>query len=320
MRMHSPSMSELHAFATAVRLGSFSRAAAELCVTQSAVSRAVARLELHYGMPLIKRNAHALSLTPVGRELLDAVKEPLRAIEEVSARLRVLPSDRPLHLAVVPTFASVWLIPRLRGFQELHPGVKLNFVPYSKGEDFSGAVPDAAVLTGLGPEEWPQCSADYVIGREMVPICHPARLQQRRAQGLWQRPGDLASEPLLYHTTAPGNWTQWLRAAHAGQAGQVGRRPPNLTTAFDQVAMLIQAVIADMGIALVQRCLVKEALQSGAVAVPFDLPITLQRGYFLCTPHDRRPRPGFTEFRRWLLDAAAVDIQAMDIDASTTLA
>ncbi|MNW03818.1 Glycine cleavage system transcriptional activator [compost metagenome] len=79
--------------------------------------------------------------------------------------------------------------------------------------------------------------------------------------------------------------------------------------------MLIQAVIADMGVALVQRCLVKEALQSGAVVVPFDLPIALQRGYYLCTPHDRRPRPGFEQFRRWLLDAAAADIEAMGIDA-----
>ena len=307
MRMHSPSMSELHAFATAVRLGSFSRAAAELCVTQSAISRAVARLEQHYGVPLIKRNAHALSLTSVGRELLDAVRAPLGAIEEVSARLRVMPADRPLHLAVVPTFASVWLIPRLRSFQALHPGIKLNFVPYSKGEDFSGSTPDAAVLTGLGPEEWPHCSCDYVIGREMVPICHPARLQQRLAQGAWRAPGDLAQEPLLYHTTAPGNWTQWLRAA------QAGRQAPNLTTAFDQVSMLIQAVIADMGVALVQRCLVKEALQSGAVVVPFDLPISLQRGYYLCTPHDRRPRPGFAQLRRWLLEAAGEDIRGMGI-------
>ncbi len=309
MRMHSPSMSELHAFATAARLGSFSRAAAELCVTQSAISRAVARLEQHYGVPLIKRNAHALSLTTVGRELLDAVRGPLAAIEDVSARLRVMPADRPLHLAVVPTFASVWLIPRLRGFQALHPGIKLNFVPYSKGEDFSGPTPDAAVLTGLGPEEWPQCSCDYVIGHEMVPICHPARLQQRLEQGAWRAPGDLAGEPLLYHTTAPGNWTQWLRAAHAG------RTAPNLTTAFDQVSMLIQAVIADMGVALVQRCLVKEALQSGAVAVPFDLPISLQRGYYLCAPQDRRPRPGFAEFRRWLLEAAEEDIRGMGLSA-----
>lgn len=307
MRMHSPSMSELHAFATAARLGSFSRAAAELCVTQSAISRAVARLEQHYGVPLIKRNAHALSLTTVGHELLDAVRGPLTAIEDVSARLRVMPTDRPLHLAVVPTFASVWLIPRLRDFQALHPGIKLNFVPYRKNEDFSGTTPDAAVLTGLGPEEWPQCSCDYVIGREMVPICHPARLQQRLAHGAWRQPGDLASEPLLYHTTAPGNWTQWLRAAHAG------RSAPNLTTAFDQVSMLIQAVIADMGVALVQRCLVKEALQSGAVVVPFDLPIALQRGYYLCTPHDRRPPPGFAEFRRWLLEAARQDIRGMGV-------
>lgn len=307
MRLHSPSMSELHAFATAARLGSFSRAAAELCVTQSAVSRAVARLEQHYGLALIKRNAHSLHLTPVGRELLDAVREPLAAIEETSARLRLGAADRPLNLAVVPTLASAWLIPRLRAFQQLHPGIRVNFVPYRKSEDFTGPTPDAAVLTGLGPEDWPYCSCDYVIGREMVPICHPARMAQRLAQGAWRKPGDLATEPLLYHTTAPGNWTQWLRAAGAG------RKAPNLATAFDQVSILIQAVIADMGLALVQRCLVREELRAGTVVVPFDLPVTLQRGYFLCVPGDRRPRPGFAEFRRWLLDTAAADIAAMGI-------
>ena len=129
MRLHSPSISELHAFAAAVRLGSFSKAAAELCVTQSAISRAVARLELHYGRPLLLRNAHALRLTPIGRQLLEAIKEPLAAIEDASAMLRESPSDRPLSLAVVPTLASVWLIPRLKDFQTQHPEVRINFVP-----------------------------------------------------------------------------------------------------------------------------------------------------------------------------------------------
>lgn len=314
MRLHSPSMSELHAFATAVRLGSFSRAAAELCVTQSAVSRAVARLEQHYGLPLLQRNAHALRLTPVGQQLLDAVREPLAAIEAASAQLREGPAERPLSLAVVPTLASVWLIPRLRSFTELHPRVRLNFVPYRKGEDFSGPAPDAALLTGLGPEEWPNCHCDYVIGREMIPICHPARLASRRASDRWREPGDLADEPLLYHTTAPGNWTQWLRATGAG------RRPPNLTTAFDQVSIVVQAVIADMGVALVQRCLVRDELASGAVVSPFDLPVLLERGYFLCTPAERRPRPGLAVFRSWLLDTAAADIAAMGIGVPPAMA
>ncbi|WP_229882915.1 LysR family transcriptional regulator [Pseudorhodoferax aquiterrae] len=298
-------MSELHAFAAAVRLGNFSLAAAELCVTQSAISRAVTRLEQHYGCKLLDRNAHSLRLTAAGAELLEAVRDPLATIEGVSVRLRTGRSDEPLSLAVVPTLASVWLIPRLRQFQELHPQVRFNFVPYRKGEDFSAQTPDAAILTGLGPEEWPQCSCDYVIGREMVPICHPARLAQRRSSGAWMEPGDLAHEPLLYHTTAPGNWAQWLREVGAGD------RDPNLSTAFDQVSMLIQAAIADMGVALVQRCLIREEARSGAVAIPFDVPVTLQRGYFLCTPQHRRPKPGFAAFRRWLLRVAADDIGLM---------
>ena len=96
--------------------------------------------------------------------------------------------------------------------------------------------------------------------------------------------------------------TQWLAAAGAPQ------RQPGLSTAFDQVSILIQAVIADMGIALVQRCLVSAEIASGAVAVPFDLPITLRRGYFLCAPQDRRPRPGLAAFRQWLISTAKADI------------
>lgn len=307
MRLHSPSMSELHAFATAVRLGSFSRAAEALCVTQSAVSRAVLRLEAHYGRPLLQRNAHFLRLTPVGQQLLDAVREPLAAIEEASALIREGPAERALSLAVVPTLASVWLIPRLRGFHERHPRVKLNFVPYRKGEDFSASTPDAAVLTGLGPEDWPDCRSDYLIGREMIPICHPTRFASRRLEGAWRHPGDLADEPLLYHTTSPGNWTQWLHAVGAGA------RPPRLTTAFDQVSILIQAVVADMGVALVQRCLVRNELMAGAVVTLFDLPVRLTRGYFFCTPTERRERPGLAVFRLWLLEEAAADIAAMGV-------
>ena len=88
MRLHSPSMSELHAFMTAARLGSFTLAAEALCVTQGAVSRAIARLEAHFGQPLMRRNAHGLTLTETGRKLYDGGLAPLQAIEALSAELR----------------------------------------------------------------------------------------------------------------------------------------------------------------------------------------------------------------------------------------
>lgn len=161
---------------------------------------------------------------------------------------------------------------------------------------------DAAILTGLGPRQWRGWDCDYVIGHEIVPLCHPERLTRMRAAGRWREPHDLATEPLLYHTTAPGNWTQWLRSA-GPQAPA-----PTLSMACDQVSILIRAGIADMGIAFVQRCLVRHELEIDQLAVPFDLPITLERGYFLCIPANRRPPAGYAAFRDWLLAAARQNI------------
>ncbi|AEI78894.1 transcriptional regulator LysR family [Cupriavidus necator N-1] len=300
MRLHSPSMSELHAFAAAARLGSFTRAADELCVTQGAVSRAIARLEAHFAQPLLQRNAHRLMLTDAGQQLLDAVAEPLAAIEHASAALRAGDRRHHLTLSIVPTLASVWLVPRLPDFHRRHPEIRLDFVPYQRDEDLSGPSPDAAILAGEA-SKWPSLQVDYVVGREMVPVCHPDRARARREAGRWQSPAELLDEPLLYHTTAPANWQNWLQAAGVPNAA------PRLSTAFDQVSILIQAVRADMGVAVLQRCLVRDEIAAGRVTAPFDLPISLQRGYFLCAPKERRDHPALTCFRDWLLETAAKD-------------
>ncbi|WP_029046514.1 LysR substrate-binding domain-containing protein [Cupriavidus sp. amp6] len=297
MRLRSPSMSELHAFAAAAKLGSFTRAADTLCVTQGAISRAIARLEEHFGQPLLQRNAHRLVLTDAGRKLLDAVAEPLAAIENASAALLAGDRRHRLTLSVVPTLASVWLVPRLPDFHRRHPEIHLDFVPYQRDEDLSGATPDAAILAGEA-DKWPGLQADYVIGREMVPVCHPDRARARREAGRWQTPAELLQEPLLYHTSAPANWQNWLRAAGVPTAA------PMLSTAFDQVSILIQAVRADMGVAVLQRCLVRDEIAAGRVFAPFDLPISLQRGYFLCAPRERRDHPALNRFRDWLLETA----------------
>lgn len=304
MRLHSPSMSELHAFAAAARLGSFTRAAETLCVTQGAVSRAIARLESHFGQPLIQRNAHRLILTEAGRTLLDAVAGPLEAIENASAALLAGDRRHQLTLSAVPTLASVWLVPRLPDFHRRHPEIRLDFVPYRRDEDFSGPAPDAAILAGQS-DAWPGLQVDYVVGREMVPICHPDRARARREAGRWKRPEDLLDEPLLYHTTTPANWQHWLEAAGVPSAA------PQLTTGFDQVSILVQAVKADMGVAVLQRCLVRDEIASGRVTAPFDLPISLQRGYFLCAPKERRDHPALGVFREWLLETAKRDAEGL---------
>lgn len=305
MRFRSPSMPELHAFVQAARLGSFTQAADYLCVTQSAVSRAVSRLEAHLGKALFSRDAHHMRLTAEGRQFLAQIQGPLLQIETATTTLTQAQRVQELTLAVVPTWASVWLIPRLPDFHRQHPDFRLRFVPYRKDEDFLGDVPDAAVLTGLGREQWPDWWCDYLVGHDVVPVCAPSRLTQRRAEGAWTSPRELADEFLLYHTTAPDNWASWLQAAG------FARVAPNLQAGFDQVSILVQAAIVDMGVALVQRCLIRRELEEGRLAIPFDLPVRIRRGYFLCTPMYRHLRPAFLTFREWLLAMAACDDTAL---------
>jgi len=301
MRLHSPSMSELHAFVAAARLGSFTLAARELCVTQGAISRAISRLETHFGQPLMRRNAHGLALTETGRRLYEEAREPLARIEALSAELRA--ADRRLRLTIssVPTLASAWLVPRLPDFHQRHPGIQLGFAAYRRNEDFSGATPDASILSGV-EGQWPGWQADYVIGREMVVICHPQRLAARRARGLWNTPAGLLDEPLLYHGNGVDNWAWWFAAAGVAPEGV------RLASGFDQVSILVRAVMADMGIAVLQHCLVRDDIAAGRVAAPFpDLPCRIARGYYLCAPPQRRDHYALRCFRTWLLETAAAD-------------
>ena len=222
MRLHSPSMSELHAFVTAARLGSFTRAAEVLCVTQGAVSRAISRLEAHFGQPLMHRNAHGLTLTETGRRLYDGTLGPLQQIEALSAGLRANDRRLRLTLSTVPTLASAWLVPRLSDFHARHPDIQLSFAAYRRNEDFSGATPDASILSGM-PEQWPGWQVDYVIGRELVVICHPAPS------------GGPARAGTLGHAGRPARGTAAVSLEWHGQLGAVAgrrRRAARLGPAF----------------------------------------------------------------------------------------
>jgi LysR family glycine cleavage system transcriptional activator len=310
MRIRSPSMSELHAFIAVARCGSFTRAAEELCVTQAAISRAIGRLEMHFGQVLIKRSSHRLTLTPAGEAFLEAIRGPVAAVEEASSNLLAKGNRNRLTLSVVPTLASVWLVPRLADFYRRHPDIEISFVPYRRDEDFAGAAPDAAILAGIAggwPSGW---ACDYVIGREMVPVSHPDRARARRDAGRWTAPADLLDEPLLYHTSARGSWQHWLQAAGVSAAD------PGLASGFDHVSILIQAVIADMGVAVLQRCLVRDELAAGRLVAPFDLPINLPRGYYLCAPVQRRGHPAMNAFREWLLETAIAERAQLGAEAS----
>ncbi|MDR0226973.1 MAG: LysR family transcriptional regulator [Burkholderiaceae bacterium] len=295
MRMHSPSLSELHAFAAAARLGSYSLAAQELYVTQGGISRAIARLEEHLGFALFERQGRRSVLTQAGREYLQAVEPAVHSIESASAAVRRRHFGPQLRLSVVPTLFSHWLIPRLPDFSRCHPGIVLSFAPYRRDDPLTA--PEIDGWLRVGSEPWPpHVAADYVVGRDLVPICHPRDLQGPHAL---RSPQDVLARPLLFHTNYPGNWARWM--AHLGLPGPC----PAPAADFELVALLVQAVAAGMGVALVQRCLVEDDLAAGRVALALAAPVHIERGYFLCRPAGRQPSQGFGQFREWLLDQAA---------------
>ncbi len=293
-------MSEMHAFVAAVRLGSFTAAAAHLCVSQSAISRSVARLEAHFGVKLLDRETAELSLTARGAEFLRTVEVPLGVIEQASEdMLYSRKTGGELVVATVPTLSSMWLIPKLHDFQRKHPAITLTFAPYRKNEDFTGKVPDAAILTGTGPMQWPTLDCTYITGRDVVTLCHPQRAARLTGRG----PAALASEPLLSHVSSPEKWEQWF------QMMGVENTKPNVVATLDQVSILLQAAIADMGIVIVHRCLAREAVESGQLVMPFEKPVEMARGYYLCSPPQHASMPSLVAFREWLVDMARQDEQ-----------
>lgn len=292
MRIHSPSLPELHAFATAARLGSFSQAADELSVTQGAISRAIARLEEHLDIALFAREGRRSVLTRAGADYLQAVAPSIATIESATLAVRTRRSPRQLRLSVAPTLFSHWLIPRLPDFHARHPGIALSFAPYRRDDPLDAPDIDAWVRNGDG--RWPRpIMSDYVVGRDIVPICRPADLQ---GDGAIRQPADLLRHPLLFHTNYPDNWRYWFQAV--GVQLPEGLKP---AADFDQVAMLVQAVIAGLGVAVVQRCLIEDDLAAGRVAIAVDRPVLNTRGYYLCYPAGKREGRALSAFRAWLL-------------------
>jgi LysR family glycine cleavage system transcriptional activator len=303
MKIQSPSLPELHAFMRAADSGSFMRAATLLCVTPAAVSRAVQRLEARVGVTLLERNARGVSLTASGRAYLSWIQPALSVLEDAASTSFQKSPQATLRISAPPTLNVRWLLPRLPGFQAEHPKLKLIFQGYHIREDFLRDDVDCWLHSRQSStSRWPtHVQATYLLGREIVPICHPDLAHHIR------KPADLLRFPLLYHSRQPDNWALWLR-----KAGVELKEPP-LQTGLD--AGLVEAVMAGMGVAVIQPCLIERELESRRIAAPIPITASTGRGYYFCTPRASHDRPLVADFRKWLIDQAKTgphDIDARD--------
>lgn len=297
-RLSVPSLAALAAFEAAARHGSFTRAAEELNLTQGAVSRQVAQLEGMLGLKLFERVRKRVSLTPAGSVYAADVRDGLgRLAAATVSAMAFRGASGVLQLAILPTFGTRWLIPRLPRFTEAHPGITINFSTRLVPFDFARDPLDAAIH--FGDPVWPGARLHRLMGEEIVPVAAPAlvaRLGLRTA-------ADLLRAPLLQQSTRPRAWADWLeRNGLPPQRALMGPR-------FEQFAMVSQAAMAGLGLAIVPRFLVEEELRAGTLVIPIDSPVTGSEGYYLVYPEAKADLPAVVAFRTWLLGECGLDAE-----------
>lgn len=299
LRRKLPPLNSLVVLEAAGRHLSFTRAAEELALTQSAVSRQIQLLEDQLGLPLFRRQGRGLLLTREGVRLHRAVTMGLGHIAEVAVevrRCRRQPGD--LTVATSVTFASYWLMARLAKFRALHPEVELRLVASAPIGDLVAAEVDLAIRYGGG--SWYGLEAVRVFDNEIWPVCAPSYLADRRRR--LAAPVDLLGETLLHLGQFDRNWVTWPAWLEAqGVKGTPARR--GLT--YDNYLVLLQAALRGEGIALCGGRLAEDFIARGDLVRPIRAALRSDRAFYLVHPKDVPLSPAAGRFRDWLLAEAA---------------
>jgi LysR family transcriptional regulator, glycine cleavage system transcriptional activator len=313
MRRATPSTQALLAFSASARHLSFTKAALELNLTQGAVSRQIASLEAFVRAPLFERLNPGLALTLAGAAYLPKVDAALHDIEAATLELQAF-GGRPNHINIAcpPSFASIWLMPRLLAFRERFPHVAMNLLPPVWSEPMPPNV-DLAIRYGAGT--WPNLDAHYVFGCENVIVCAPtaatkAAAASRRGKRAVKPSLESARDPtqalhgktLLHHAQVPDAWPEALAALGIDERvnGYAGPR-------FAQYTMLLNAAAAGFGVALVPEALARTDLTNGRIERLVDRTIELSTGYYACFPREQRSGTLQEAITQWIHDEVRHD-------------
>ena len=299
MRRKSPSSNALLCFDATARHRSLTRAAVELSLTQSAVSRQILALEKSLGTALFKRTRHGMELTAVGSDYASRVAQRLGALEQDT--LDIMGASAPggdVHLASVPTFAAQWLIPRLGDFAKACPGITVHIETRTRPFLFADTALDAAIYAGT-PEQlqrWAGTQSQHLLDEAVVVVCHPRLLGKRKSI----KAETLASMPLLQQSTRPDAWSQWFAQAQV-EAPRALSGPR-----YEQFSMTVAAAAHGLGLALVPQLLIEPELARGELVIAHPLALASQRGYYLVRPQGAQAEsPALEQFAQWLEQMAA---------------
>lgn len=286
-----PSVSLLTAFEAVVRTGSTLAAARDLDLTQSAVSRLIQSLEAQLGVQLFRREGRRLQPTDTARAYAAEVARALDLLSRASMKARAAPGGGALSLAILPTFGTRWLAPRLPRFQAQHPGITLSLGTRLRPFDFGAESFDAAIH--FGEANWPDAGQVQLFSERLMACAAPGFLASHPIRTVQ----DLTRLPLLQMETRPDAWPDWLVSQ-----GVTGRVP--LGMLFDQFGQMIQAAIYGMGVALLPEYLARAELAGGRLAAAWGGAIPARGAYYLVWPHSAATYPPLLAFRDWLIAEA----------------
>ncbi|MDX2202726.1 MAG: LysR substrate-binding domain-containing protein [Hyphomicrobiaceae bacterium] len=305
MRRYSlPPLDLIQGFEAAARTLSFTKAAEELSLTQSAVSRQIRALEESLGVALFERHTRALSLTAEGRRLQRVAEEVLGLMHDATQRIKAERSVRHLTVSTTAGLATLWLIPRLKRFTALHPDVDVRISATYKPVSLERG--DADVAVRYTKEESPPPGAIRLFGEEVTPVCSPALVDPARTATPVRTLKDLEAHTLLHMDGAQGilDWETWLVAE-----GYADLRPAGALR-IDSYDQLIQAALGGQGIALGIRRLVQHLLEDGSLVVPFNRSMVSQRAYYVLRAPMSRSVPHVDAFVEWLRKEAEICVGA----------
>jgi DNA-binding transcriptional LysR family regulator len=292
-----PQLGFIQGFEAAARNLSFTKAAEELFITQSAVSRQVKALEDHLGVTLFERRQRALALTESGHALYRVATEVLERLQAATDQLRASGRGRQLSLTTTTGFASLWLIPRLQRFTSLHPDVDVRISATTAVINLERSLVDLAIRY-CRPEDVPE-RAIRLFGEEVVVVCSPSLLRDRSRP--LKRPHDLRHHLLLHFDYGGAqflDWGTWLTSLGIGDLKPAG------ALHFSQYEQMIQAAISGQGVALGRQPLVNDLLQAGALVAPFRKSLVGSRAYFIIESEHGSAKPHVRQFAAWLMEEA----------------
>ncbi|WP_368184612.1 LysR family transcriptional regulator [Aestuariibius sp. HNIBRBA575] len=284
-RSRTPGLSCLTAFEAVARLGSVTDAASELDLTQSAVSRQIQRLETQLGTSLFERDRKRLRLTQPGRHYASEIRAGLAQISAATIALQANPDGGILNLAILPSFGTHWLAPRLPDFLRNHPGITLHMSTRTVPFDFTAAPGEAAFHAAIhrGQNDWPGTNALKLWDEQILAVASAQLLQSGKAQSL----------PRLQLETRPQAWAQW-----STDQGWAEHRQPVMVV--DQFGTMLRAALAGLGVALMPDYLVAQELENGTLVQLPDTKPTSTGAYYLVWPEKGGENPTLVAFRDWL--------------------